>query len=1079
MTRFVGTPLRGIEFATPSDEAISARVVNDAHPRLRIDAGGRLTWSGGSTAGDVTLYRDAANVLKSDDLLQALGGVATITTNGVPTDSSPDGTIAVDTTNDTFYFRSSGEWLEVSSGANVVIASTEPVDAESGDLWFDSDTLVLYILNGATWVSVSGSLTLAELDDVSIPSPQAGDVLAYNGTNWVASLGNNPKYAVAEVVGDGIETEFTITHNFGTRDVLVIARNNASPYEQIEVAWESTDVNTVDILFSTPPAVDGARINVLYTGATTINSTYSTTIGDGVALSYVITHDLDTRDISIVCRESASPYGVVDVAWEATSVNTATLYFSDAPAVNEIRVTVYSSEVQFSRVGARELDELDDVVIASPTAGEVVRYDGTEWRNDHIILNDISNVNVTSVTSGDFLKWNGSAWVNQSGVATESYVNTAVSNLVDSAPLALDTLNELAAALNDDASFSTTVTNALAGKAPLASPALTGVPTAPTPTLGTDTTQIATTEFVQDAIGSFATNLDGLSDVVITSPEEFQTLEYNGTNWVNKHASVVSYVRNAETTTLTTGTVVYLFGATGDHATVKRADKSSDTTSSKTIGLVGANIPASENGPVITRGYVDGINLSAYSPGQVLWLGENGTFTTTKATAPDHLVFVGVVVRATNNGIVYVATQNGYELDELHNVSLPSPSSGQYLKYDGSLWVADTIDLGTDTTGSYVSSLVAGTGISLANNSGEGATPTVSLNASINDLNDVNTAGIGLNSLLIYKSPGEEAPPYWQPINADTFIGGYSLDQLSDTETGVQQEGAIIAFDSTTSKWTSVIQDSALANNQVLVWDSVSTKWVAREIALGTYTTGNYVSDVSAGTGVSVSHTPGEGSTPTISIGQAVATSSSPTFAGLTINGASVVFEGATANDYETTLTVTDPTADRTITFPNASGTVALSGSIALGTDTTGNYMSGISAGTGVNVSHTPGEGSTATISIGQAVDTVAVVQFYSVQTIGDITVGGNLTVNGTTTTLNTTTLQVEDNIVTLNYGALMPSNNAGIEVSRGIASFTPAIRWNEMNDKWEFTNDGTNYTALGGNVMSSSSNAAIITMDI
>ncbi len=184
-------------------------------------------------------------------------------------------------------------------------------------------------------------------------------------------------------------------------------------------------------------------------------------------------------------------------------------------------------------------------------------------------------------------------------------------------------------------------------------------------------------------------SIDDLSDVVITSPEEFQTLEYNGTNWVNTYSSVVSYVRNAEATTLTTGTAVYLFGATGDHATVKRADNNSDATSSKTIGLVGANITASNNGPVVTRGYVDGINLSVgYTAGDILWLGENGAFTKTKPTAPDHLVFIGVVVRATNNGIVYVATQNGYELDELHDVSIPSPNVGDVLTYNGSLWTA-------------------------------------------------------------------------------------------------------------------------------------------------------------------------------------------------------------------------------------------------------------------------------------------------------------------------------------------------------------------------------------------------------
>lgn len=223
-----------------------------------------------------------------------------------------------------------------------------------------------------------------------------------------------------------------------------------------------------------------------------------------------------------------------------------------------------------------------------------------------------------------------------------------------------------------------------------------------------------------------AASLDELSDAVITSPEEFQSLVYDGTSWVNKHASVVSYVRNAESTTLTTGTVVYLFGATGDHATVKRADNDSDVTSSKTVGLVAASIAASQNGPVVTRGYVDGIDLSVgYTAGDVLWLGEDGAFTKTKPSAPEHLVYVGVVVRATNNGIVYVATQNGYEIDELHDVSIVDKAPGDFLKYNGTLWVNDQINLGTDTTGNYMSGVSVQNGLTVSHTPGEGSSATI------------------------------------------------------------------------------------------------------------------------------------------------------------------------------------------------------------------------------------------------------------------------------------------------------------------------------------------------------------------
>ena len=190
--------------------------------------------------------------------------------------------------------------------------------------------------------------------------------------------------------------------------------------------------------------------------------------------------------------------------------------------------------------------------------------------------------------------------------------------------------------------------------------------------------------------GITGSSINEFQDTTITNAAEFQTLEYDGTQWINKYASVVTEVRNVDTVTLTTGTAVYLFGATGDIATVKRADNDSDATSSKVVGLVAAPIAQNNSGPVITRGYVDGINLSVgYAPGDILWLGEDGGFTKGKPVAPEHTVFLGVVCRANANGIVYVATQNGYELDELHNVKINGTlADNDVLQYDGatSLW---------------------------------------------------------------------------------------------------------------------------------------------------------------------------------------------------------------------------------------------------------------------------------------------------------------------------------------------------------------------------------------------------------
>jgi hypothetical protein len=121
-----------------------------------------------------------------------------------------------------------------------------------------------------------------------------------------------------------------------------------------------------------------------------------------------------------------------------------------------------------------------------------------------------------------------------------------------------------------------------------------------------------------------------------------------------------------------------------------------------------------------------------------------------------------------------------------------------------------------------------------------------------------------------------------------------------------------------------------------------------------------------------------------------------PVFTGTVTVPTSIVFEGATANDFETTLTVIDPDEDRTISLPNASGTVAVF------------------------------DGS------------------------GNLTVPGNLTVSGDTTTLNTATVLVEDNIFVLSSGATgTPSVNSGIEVERG-DSTNASFLWNESVDAWQ-----------------------------
>ena len=161
--------------------------------------------------------------------------------------------------------------------------------------------------------------------------------------------------------------------------------------------------------------------------------------------------------------------------------------------------------------------------------------------------------------------------------------------------------------------------------------------------------------------------------------------------------------RNETGSTLTKGTVVYISGGAGNKPLLAKALATGDATSAQTIGLVTADIPHNHNGDVTIRGQLKDLDTSAFSVGAQLYLSGTtaGTYTATKTLAPTHLVYVGIVVRSNaTEGAIEVAVQNGYELGELHDVSITSPSNGQVLKYDSTdgLWKNQTDAVGAVTS---------------------------------------------------------------------------------------------------------------------------------------------------------------------------------------------------------------------------------------------------------------------------------------------------------------------------------------------------------------------------------------------
>ncbi len=148
---------------------------------------------------------------------------------------------------------------------------------------------------------------------------------------------------------------------------------------------------------------------------------------------------------------------------------------------------------------------------------------------------------------------------------------------------------------------------------------------------------------------------------------------------------------------MTIGTAVYVSGADGTNMIVSKASNTSEATSSKTLGLLVSGGVTNNQRYVVTEGLLPGLNTSTAIAGDPVWLGANGALLfglINKPVAPLHMVFLGVVTRVQqNNGEIFVKVQNGYELDELHDVSLPSYINNGVLYRDTStnLWKHATI----------------------------------------------------------------------------------------------------------------------------------------------------------------------------------------------------------------------------------------------------------------------------------------------------------------------------------------------------------------------------------------------------
>jgi hypothetical protein len=218
-------------------------------------------------------------------------------------------------------------------------------------------------------------------------------------------------------------------------------------------------------------------------------------------------------------------------------------------------------------------------------------------------------------------------------------------------------------------------------------------------------------------------------------------------------------VYNDSGTTLTKGQAVYISGAQGNRVAVRLARANVEATSFGTIGLVAETMTSGAEGFIIVSGALYKLNTTGLTAGATVYLSPTtaGAVTTTKPQAPDQLVVIGWVERVDNIvGSIYVKIDNGYELDELHDVQITSPQSGNLLIYDATttpvgVWKNANLTDGTGITitegaGSVtianagVTALSAGTGISVSGSTGSVTVTNTGVTALTGTANEIDVS---------------------------------------------------------------------------------------------------------------------------------------------------------------------------------------------------------------------------------------------------------------------------------------------------------------------------------------------------
>ena len=431
---------------------------------------------------------------------------------------------------------------------------------------------------------------------------------------------------------------------------------------------------------------------------------------------------------------------------------------------------------------------------------------------------------------------------------------------------------------------------------------------------------------------------------------------------------------------------------------------------------------------------------------------------------------------------------------------------------DGAIDLALVTENVEDITGAQLATNGSHTGITATyDDAGDGAIDLALVTENVEDITGAQLATNGSHTGITatYDDAGDGAidlalvTENVQDIVAGQLVTNGSHSGIAAT----YDDGGDGAIDLNVADFTITLGGDLTGNVTItdLASATLTATVAADSVALGTDTTGSYISTI-AGTSneVEVSGSGAETATVTVGLPADVTVTTSLTTPLINVSGASIVMEGATADAHETTLTVTDPTGDRTITFPDATGTVITTGNAGAlldGTTATTQSASDNSTklattayvDTGLNAlssdSITDADGDTK-IQVEEGTDEdiirfdTAGTERMTIGATGTVTITGDLTVNGTTTEISSTTITVDDKNIEIGSVA-SPSDTTADGGGLTLKGATDKTwNWVDSTDAWTssehidiasgkaFYIAGTsvlNATTLGGAVVASS----------